>query len=91
MFETKFSTTDENFFTEFSTTDKKFFTEFGSFISSGQNFPYYKGEYTLTPSRKTQELQTANYILKEDVTVVAIPYNQVSNTVGGITFYIAKG
>ena len=91
MFETKFSITDNNFFTEFSITDEKFSTEFGSFISSGQNFPYYKGEYTLTPSRKTQELQTANYILKDNITVVAIPYSQVSNTVGGTTFYIAKG
>lgn len=50
----------------------------------------YKGEYTVTPSRETKVLQTANKVLSDNVTIVAIPYAEVSNLSGGITFYIAK-
>lgn len=50
----------------------------------------YKGGYTVTPSRKTQVLETQNKLLKENITVNEIPYAEVSNLGGGTTFYIAR-
>lgn len=50
----------------------------------------YEGEYTVTPSRTAKVLQTANKVLSDNVTIVAIPYGEVSNLSGGTTFYIAK-
>ena len=91
IFLTEFSNASEIFETKFLNIDSNFLTEFGSFINSGQNFPYYKGDYTVVPSRKITQLETANQILKKDVIVEAVPYSQVSNAVGGATFYIAKG
>lgn len=58
--------------------------------SEGNSAEDYVGEYTITPSRETKILETANKILTENVTVVAIPYSEVSNLSGGKTFYIAK-
>jgi hypothetical protein len=90
MFETKFSSLNQNFNTKFQSDGESFSTEFGSFVDNGQNFPCYKGEYMVTPNREKQELQTANSILKENIIVVAIPYSEVSNLAGGKTFNIAK-
>lgn len=50
----------------------------------------YTGSYEVTPSRTAQTLETANKVLTDDVTVFAIPFSEVSNPVGGTTFYIAK-
>lgn len=90
MFETKFSSLNQNFNTKFQSDGESFSTDFGSFVDNGQNFPYYKGNYVVTPNRGDQELQTANQILKENITVIAIPFSQVSNMAGGLTFHIAK-
>ena len=90
MFETKFSSANQNFGTEFEAVNESFFTEFGNLVNIGQSFPKYVGEYTVTPSREIKVLETANKVLTENVTVVAIPYSEVSNLAGGKTFNIAK-
>jgi hypothetical protein len=53
-------------------------------------YPFYKGEYEVTPTRYNQSLDTSNKILTKDITIVEIPYAEVSNTSGGNTFYIAR-
>lgn len=90
IFETKFSYTSEKFDTWFEAVNKSFSTEFGNFVNIGQGFPKYVGEYTVTPSREIKVLETANKVLTENVTIVAIPYSQVSNVSGGKTYHIAK-
>lgn len=50
----------------------------------------YEGEYTVAPSRDGKVLETANKVMNDNVTVLAIPYSEVSNLVGGTTYYIAK-
>ena len=50
----------------------------------------YTGEYTVLPSRETKTLETANKVMTNNVTVLAIPYSEASNNSGGTTFYIAK-
>ena len=49
----------------------------------------YKGEYKVTPKVTEQTLPTKEKIMLDDVTVKSIPSYNVSNTVGGTTFYIA--
>ena len=55
----------------------------------GGGYPVYKGEYEVTPTFQEQSLATADKVLKEDVTVKAIPRYDVTNTSGGVTVYIA--
>ena len=50
----------------------------------------YEGEYIVTPSREAKTLATANKVMGDNVTVLAIPYSETSNLAGGCTFYIAK-
>lgn len=48
----------------------------------------YEGEYEITPMVTAQTMPTKNKTLTEDLTVLAIPYHDVSNTAGGRTIYI---
>lgn len=58
--------------------------------AEGESHEEYTGEYSVTPSRNEQTLETANKVMTDNVVVVAIPYSEVSNLVGGTTYYIAK-
>lgn len=51
---------------------------------------YYDGEYEAIPSPNEQVLKTAKRVMKNDVTITAIPYFDVSNNSGGSTVYIAN-
>ena len=49
----------------------------------------YEGEYEIIPSvNEDQKFQTANKVMKEDLTVFKMPYAEVSNSVGGMTVTI---
>lgn len=50
----------------------------------------YEGEYEVTPKISSQTLATAKKLMKDDVTVKAIPYFDVSNPAGGQTIYIGS-
>ena len=50
----------------------------------------YEGPYEVTPKVTAQTLQTAQKFMREDVSVRAIPYFDVSNPAGGNTIYIAN-
>lgn len=50
----------------------------------------YEGEYEVTPKVSSQTLPTAKKLMKDDVTVKAIPYFGVSNPAGGQTIYIGS-
>ena len=50
----------------------------------------YEGEYEITPKISSQILPTAKKLMKDDVTVKAIPYFDVSNPAGGQTIYIGS-
>ena len=49
----------------------------------------YDGSYKVTPKVTEQVLETKNSYMKDDVTVIGIPYFDVSNASGGSTVYIA--
>lgn len=50
----------------------------------------YEGPYEVTPRVEAQTLPTAKKLMREDVSVRAIPYFDVSNPAGGNTIYIAN-
>lgn len=50
----------------------------------------YEGEYEVTPKISSQILPTAKKLMKDDMTIKAIPYFDVSNTAGGQTIYIGS-
>lgn len=62
--------------------------ELGTIVYEGGG-PPYEGEYDVTPKIGEQTLPTKNKTMKEDVTVYAIPYSEVSNPEGGETVNIA--
>lgn len=61
-------------------------------LSQGSTkIPVYSGEYEVIP--KVEEdiiLETSGYAMAEDVVVKEIPYYEVKNSAGGITFTIGK-
>lgn len=60
-----------------------------SIISSEEGkLPDYSGEYIITPSVEEQTMQTKNRTMTNDVTILAIPYAEVSNSTGGKTVTI---
>jgi hypothetical protein len=52
--------------------------------------PLYDGTSEVTPRVDSQILPTAQKIMKEDLTVKAIPYYDVSNSSGGSTIFIGN-
>ena len=50
----------------------------------------YGGPYEVTPKVEAQTLPTAKKLMREDISVRAIPYFDVSNPAGGNTIYIAN-
>lgn len=59
-------------------------------ITEGGEYPFYEGEYEVTPSTEEQILKTAKKSLNEDIKVKNIPYFEVSNNAGGTTVTIGN-
>ena len=51
-------------------------------------YPVYTGETVVTPRAYEQVLDTEDTIVLEDITVLEIPYTEVSNIYGGTTVSI---
>ena len=49
----------------------------------------YTGKYEVTPTIEGEVLETANKMMVDDVTIHAIPYQEVPNIQGGKTVTIA--
>ena len=57
----------------------------------GEALPTYTGEISVTPlAWQTQILGTANKTLRDDITILEIPYSSVSNPQDGRTVYIGE-
>ena len=57
-------------------------------IPEAVELPEYEGEYIITPSVEQQTMQTKNKAMNNDVTILAIPYAEVTNNTGGKTVTI---
>ena len=52
------------------------------------DLPIYDGNYDVTPKVDSQRLDTAQKVMRSDLTVLAIPYAEVSNNANGKTVTI---
>ena len=53
--------------------------------------PDYEGSYVVTPKAHSETvLPTNNRVMRDDVTVLRVPYYETSNPSGGYTAYIAE-
>lgn len=57
--------------------------------NKGGLLPPYEGEYTITPKIAEQVLATKNKTTTDNITVLAVPYSEVTNPQGGSTVNIA--
>ncbi len=48
----------------------------------GSEYDFYDGEYEFVPKTVPQTAETKNKTLKDNITVLSIPYFEVSNTDG---------
>lgn len=56
-----------------------------------KEYDAYTGKYEVTPKAfDSQVLETANKVMKENVTIAEVPYWETSNEFDGTTAYIAK-
>lgn len=60
----------------------------GSNNNSSNNVEKYTGSYTVKPLVSEQTLATKDKVMTDDVTVLEIPYSEVSNNEGGCTVTI---
>lgn len=60
----------------------------GSNNNTGNNTEKYTGSYTVKPLVSEQTLATKDKLMTDDVTVLEIPYSEVSNNKGGCTVTI---
>lgn len=57
-------------------------------VIRGSPYPPYEGSTIATPEVDAQVLPTRNTVLHDDVLILGIPYNEVSNPSGGYTAII---
>ena len=58
------------------------------FVAKPVGYVDYTGTHEVTPKTTAQTLPTADKRLTDDITVLAIPFYEVSNTAGGSTFSV---
>ena len=59
-------------------------------VSTGGVTARYEGDYIVTPKVSAQILETKQKVMTDDLTIMEIPFFNVSNTSGGSTVYIGK-
>lgn len=64
------------------------FVRYTDHVGVEESLPAYSGAYTVTPAPAAQILPTEGRKMTGDVTVLAIPFYEVSNGSGGITAII---
>lgn len=72
---------------EFDENSECFCIDFGELTEISPH-EYYDGEYIVTPTDFIQMLETEEKAMRDDVTVLAVPYTEVDNPYGGITCII---
>lgn len=85
-----FKQNDEKLSINFKKIDERLSINFGEVynVSDGANVSIYDGDYTVTPSANEQILETAQKKMDKNVTIIAIPYSEVTNNSGGLTVSI---
>lgn len=80
---------DDNIFEVCFKDDCCFAIDFGELVEI-TSYEFYNGEYVITPLSIDQTLETRQKAMSDDLTVLAVPYTEVTNTSGGITVMIGS-
>lgn len=89
----KFGELSPTFRVDFSETEHPLSASFGEVVvitTLPQDIEVYNEDYVVVPKTNEQALKTARKFMRDDVTVRAIPYFDVSNDAGGNTIYIGS-
>lgn len=79
---------EENVFdVSFEDISDCFCIDFGE-LTEISAYEFYNGEYIVTPDVIAQYLETDSKVMRDDVTVLAVPYTEISNPDGGLTVII---
>lgn len=66
--------------------DKVLAVELGpAIIRGGGNFNYYNGAYDVAPLRTAQVLETEGLVMRKDLNVRGVTFQQTANAAGGKT------
>lgn len=79
-----------DFVVQFASNDLSANLKFGEVQTVSIGGELYTGDYAVTPKVEQQIMPTKGKLLAKDVTVLPIPFYNVSNTSGGSTVFIAK-
>lgn len=71
----------------FTTNEESFKCEFGEFLII-HTADWYGGDYEITPTIEGKTYPTKDKTMREDLTMKAIPFAEVSNPQGGYTVNI---
>lgn len=91
QFRVQFGVSEQGFKVTFAATDQSITPMFEAlqYVTEQNEADPYTGPYEVTPTVDGEVLPTAGKLMKDDLTIKAIPVYSVSNTAGGNTFYIA--
>ena len=90
-FDVRFNLSSKQIPVHFEETNQSFDTIFDEvkIVKVKEEAEFYEGDYEVTPTVEGFELATAQKMMKDDFTVKAIPYAEVTNTANGLTVTIA--
>lgn len=83
--EVGFSVSDSTFLVALDGERQDYDVEYEGMITVGGGSDPYTGEYEVKPKITPQVLRTKDKYMVDDLTVLEIPYAEVSNTSGGLT------
>lgn len=88
-FSVQFSQSEHKLSVQFKGSNESFNAGFKDIQLVSVTPEAYTGDYSITPAVYPQLIPTAQKMMRDDLTVTAIPTYNVSNPSGGSTFYIA--
>ena len=91
-FRVVFNQTQQRLPIKFRSVERGFAVQFENLQTATvrEDVEYYDGSYAVTPDVQAQTILTAAKLMKDNLTVNAIPFFNVSNPAGGNTIYIGN-
>ena len=89
-FSVQFNESQQKFSVQMKDSEKSFNAGFKDIQLVNVTPEAYEGDYSIVPKVDAQVIPTKRKMMRDDLTVTAIPTYEVHNPTGGTTFYIAS-
>lgn len=89
-FSVQFNKSQQKFSVQMKDEDNRFNAGFKDIQLVSVTPEVYEGDYSIVPTVDAQVIPTKKKMMRDDLTVTAIPTYEVHNPTGGTTFYIAS-